>query len=178
MSLSTNPTVVSACIGPGINNVPVSVKIAQDPHHRSCPINQLMESHGIPDLVSSICRMLDLDGYDGSSSGQRWEYGIERLLKEYRFVDVWDHFRLTTPPCDKFSEEESVTISCKAKIENKPHSQFSPILVEMNYSDGLHRELSLFPNSIGMSPHIARCITWLPRIPSSGAPSCISLSNQ
>ena len=127
-------------IGLSLNNVPLCIKIAQEPHHCTWGIEYIIESHNIPDLISSICWMLDLDGYDGSASGCQWDYTIGQLPKEYHFVDVWDHFQLVTPPCGKFAEEEFLTVSCKAK--NSTHEAlFSPGLVEVNsLLDEIHSE--------------------------------------
>src|SRR5260370_39758994 len=58
--------------GGSIGGLPLTIKIAQDPHHCACPIKQVIRLHDIPDLVSSICRMQDLNGYDGSTMGHQW----------------------------------------------------------------------------------------------------------
>ncbi len=52
--------------GGSISGLPLTIKITQDPHHHACPIEQVIQLHDIPDLISSICRMWDLNGYDGS----------------------------------------------------------------------------------------------------------------
>ncbi len=78
--------------GGSISGLPLTIKIAWDPHHHACPIEQVIRLHDIPDLISSICRMQDLNGYDGSMMGHQWEYTIEQLPAEYQFLDVWDHF--------------------------------------------------------------------------------------
>ena len=114
------------------------VNIAQAPHHWACPIEPMMESHGILILTSSICCWLDLSSYDGSSVGHQWDYIIEQLSDQYWFLDICDHFQLATPPHNKFSEEEFTTIRCKAETETSP-SFFTPVLVEMNHSsEGIH----------------------------------------
>ncbi len=71
--------------GGSISGLPLTIKITQDPHHRACPIEQVIQLHDILDLVSSICRMRDLNGYDGSTMGHQWEYTIEQLPAEYQF---------------------------------------------------------------------------------------------
>src|SRR5260370_40687260 len=78
--------------GGSIGGLPLTIKIAQDPHHHACPIKQVIQLHDIPDLISSICRMRDLNGYDGSTMGHQWEYTIEQLPAEYQFLDMWDRF--------------------------------------------------------------------------------------
>jgi hypothetical protein len=55
-----------------------------------------------------------------------------------RYLDVWDHFRLLTLPCDKFPAEEICTITCKARSETQL-ARFTPVLVDMhNTSEGIH----------------------------------------
>src|SRR5258708_27239766 len=56
------------------------------------PISRLHRLHDILDLISSICRMQDLNGYDGSTMGRQWEYTIKQLPAEYQFLDMWDRF--------------------------------------------------------------------------------------
>src|SRR6266436_1820896 len=119
------------CNGGSIGGLPLTIKIAWDPHHHACPIEQVIWLHDILDLISSICRMQDLNGYDGSMMGHQWEYTIEQLPAEYQFLDVWDRFQLATPACNKFEEEEFLTISCKPRHSTE-HMLFMPILVEMN----------------------------------------------
>ena len=105
---------------------------------------QVIQLHDIPDLISSICRMQDLNGYDGSTMGHQWEYTIEQLPAEYQFLDVWDCFRLATPACNKFKEEEFSMISCKPRHSTE-HMLFTPILVEMNpVMEGIHSKCNQF----------------------------------
>src|SRR5260370_5011430 len=80
------------CNGGSISGLPLTIKITQDPHHHACPIEQVIRLHDIPDLISLICRMWDLNGYDGSTMCHQWEYTIEQLPAEYQFLDVWDRF--------------------------------------------------------------------------------------
>src|SRR5258708_37203704 len=94
------------CNWGSISGLPFSIKIAWDPHHHACPIEQVIQLHDIPDLVSSICRMWGLNGYDGSMMGCQWEYTIEQLPAEYKFLDMWDTFQLAPPACNKSEEEE------------------------------------------------------------------------
>src|SRR5258708_271984 len=132
------------CNGGSIGGLPLTIKITQDQHHCACPIEQVIQLHDIPDLISSICRMQDLNGYDGSTMGCQWEYTIEQLPAEYQFLDVWDHFQLATPACNKFKEEEFLTISCKPRCSSK-HVLFTPILVEMNPAmEGIHSKCNQF----------------------------------
>src|SRR5258708_4235253 len=78
--------------GGSISSLPLTIKISQDPHHHACPIKQVIQLHDILDLVSLICRMWDLNGYDGSIMGHQREYTIEQLPAEYQFLDMWDYF--------------------------------------------------------------------------------------
>src|SRR5260370_36069546 len=80
------------CNQGSISSLPLTIKIAQDPHHHACPIEHVIQLHDIPDLVSSICQMWDLNGYDGSVTGSQWEYTIKQLLVEHQFLDVWECF--------------------------------------------------------------------------------------
>ena len=64
------------------NGISGSIKIVQGPHHQAYPIEDVIESCNIPDLVLSICCWLDLNGYDGSSVGCQWDYNITQLLSE------------------------------------------------------------------------------------------------
>src|SRR5260221_9866962 len=57
--------------GGSIGGPPLTIKIAQDPHHHACPIKQIIQLHDILDLISLICRMQDLNGYDGSMMGHQ-----------------------------------------------------------------------------------------------------------
>src|SRR5260221_10898460 len=130
--------------GGSISGLPLTIKITQDPHHHACPIEQVIQLHDILDLISLICRMRDLNGYDGSMMGCQWEYTIKQLPAEYQFLDVWDHFQLATPACNKFKEEEFLTISCKPRCSSK-HVLFTPILVEMNPAmEGIHSKCNQF----------------------------------
>src|SRR5258706_7585355 len=127
-----------------ISGLPLTIKIAWDPHHCACPIKQVIQLHDILDLISSICRMQDLNGYDGSMMDHQWEHTIEQLPAEYQFLDMWDHFRLVTPACNKFEEEEFSMISCKPRHSTK-HTLFTPILVEMNPAmEGIHSKCNQF----------------------------------
>src|SRR5258708_6416786 len=124
--------------------VPLTIKITWDPHHCACPIEQVIWLHDILDLVSSICRMQDPNGYDGTMMGHQWEYTIEQLPAEYQFLDMWDCFQLATPACNKFKEEEFLTISCKPRHSTE-HALFTPILVEMNPAmEGIHSKCNQF----------------------------------
>src|SRR5260370_38298354 len=103
------------CNQGSIGSLPLTIKIAQYPHHCACPIKHVIQLHDILDLVSSICQMQDLNGYDGSAMGSQWEYTIKQLPAEYQFLDVWEHFQLATTACSKFKEEEFLTINCKPR---------------------------------------------------------------
>src|SRR5258708_3050262 len=81
------------CNQGSIGGLPLTFKIAQDPHHCACPIECVIQLHDILDLVSSICQMQDLNGYDGSVTGSQWEYTIKQLPVEYQFLDVWECFQ-------------------------------------------------------------------------------------
>src|SRR5258707_15509305 len=139
----TPSSLVPVVIGNSINGSSLSIKITQSPHHQAYPIEHVIESHNIPVLILSICHWLDLNGYNGSSVGCQWDYAISQLPDQYQFLDIWDHFLLATPPCNKFSAEEHFTISCKAKTSTSL-PLFTPILVEMDSSsEGIHSR-SLF----------------------------------
>src|SRR5258708_1460448 len=130
--------------GGSISGLPLTIEIAWDPHHHACPIEQVIWLHDIPDLISLICRMQDLNGYDGSMMGHQWEYTIKQLPAEYQFLDMWDHFQLVTPACNKFEEEGFSMISCKPRHSTK-HALFTPILVEMNpVMEGIHSKCNQF----------------------------------
>src|SRR5260370_17217744 len=108
------------CNQGSISGLPLTIKITWDPHRCACPIKHIIQLHDIPDLVSLICRMWDLNGYDGSVTGSQWEYTIKQLLAEYQFLDPWEHFQLGTTACSKFKEERYSTINCKPRRPPNP----------------------------------------------------------
>ena len=144
-NMENAPRLVTTVSGNSISGSSLSIKIVQSPHHWAYGIEHIIESHNILDLVSSICCWLDFSGYDGSSVGCQWDYTIAWLPDQFQFLDVWDHFQLATPPCNKFLVEEFFTISCKAKTSTCL-PLFMPILVEMDpSSEGIHsKSESLF----------------------------------
>ena len=139
-----SPSSLVSISGTSISGLSLNIKIAQAPHHWAYPVKNVIESCKIPVLVSSICHWLDLSGYDGSSVGCQWDYSIAQLPDQYHFLDIWDHFRLSTPPCNKFLADKFLTISCKGTNISTSSSLFTPILVEMNPSlEGIHSKCFL-----------------------------------
>src|SRR5258705_10498428 len=129
-----SPSSLVSISGTSISGLSLNIKIAQAPHHQAYPVKNVIESRKIPVFVSSICHWLDLSGYDGSSVGCQWDYSIAQLPDQYRFLDIWDHFWLSTPPCNKFLADEFLTISCKETNISTSFSLFTPVLVEMTPS--------------------------------------------
>src|SRR5260370_23869014 len=87
-----SPSLLVSIVGTSISQLSQNIKIAQAPHHHTHPVENVIKSHKIPALISSICHWLDLSGYDGSSVGCQWDYSITQLPDQYCFLDVWDHF--------------------------------------------------------------------------------------
>ena len=113
-----------------------AIKISIKSHFPAVPVSQVSERYDVPQLASSICRMLELQ--DNGSSSRYWEYNVDLLLLSFRNIDVWDYFQIAIPAVNDYFKPEHVSIRCKAGDgQNQP--RFTPIFVEINQGAiGIH----------------------------------------
>ena len=115
-----------------------AIKLCVKPHAPALSVSQVSQFYKIPQLASSICRMLELQ--DNGTSLSYWEYSEEQLPLAYRFIDIWNYFRTAIPALSEYFDSEYVSIHCKAE-DGKNAARFSPVFVEVNpAATGIHRE--------------------------------------
>jgi len=114
-----------------------AIKLCIKPHAPALSVSQVSQIYKIPQLVSSICRMLELQ--DNGTSLHRWEYSEEQLPPAFCFIDVWNYFRIAVPALSEYFESEYTSIHCKAENGSNA-ARHSPVFVEVSTAAvGIHR---------------------------------------
>jgi hypothetical protein len=115
------------------------IKIARRGHKLQIPIQTLIVQYNIPDLISAVCRMVDL-GDDGTTMQSRWDYSLESLTSHFNVLDVWTSFQVTIPGFNEFYPPETKVVRCKP-ADKTTMARFQPVLVLLYPNAvGIHRE--------------------------------------
>ena len=106
---------------------PSIIKIAMIAHRQVVPTHELAASFSVPQLSSSICRMVH--NQDDGTSRRWWDYPEDQLPLEFRYLDVWEYFCIASLAINDFDETETMSVYCRAD-----RSHFTPVFIEVNPS--------------------------------------------
>lgn len=119
--------------------------IAKNPHHHHVPIDTIISTYDLDDLVSSVC--LFEAGYNGTSRSQASHYHYPRdlLPPSYGLLDIWDSFQIFPSYRNSFYNADPTTIHGKGlDSRHQPGFHTAFIMVYPN-AQQIHHESHISP---------------------------------